>query len=398
MAKKRAAVYDPRMKITAVKSFVVHCYRTNWVFVKIETDEGISGIGEATLEMKERTVVAAVGELERYLVGEDPRDIERHRHIIYRDSYWREGPVLMSALSAVEMCMWDITARSLDVPVYRLLGGKCNNRVKAYANGWFAGAKTPQEFAGKARAAVARGFRALKWDPFGKAYMNIEPEELDRAVAAISAVREAVGGGTDLLIEGHGRFNVHTAITVAGEIAPFKPLFFEEPVPPDDLDSLAEVARKSPVTIATGERLYAFSQFADLLERRAAGIIQPDLSHAGGILACKKIAALAEARYVAFAPHNPSGPVANAATLQLAACTPNFHLLEIMATDVPWRREITNESPVFRDGYFEIPDGPGLGLELHEEAASRFPYQPRDLRHYRGDLTDIRPPEAVPYF
>ncbi|MHB8901230.1 MAG: galactonate dehydratase, partial [Thermoguttaceae bacterium] len=378
------------MKITDLKTYIVHCYRTNWVFVKVETDEGISGIGEATLEMKEKTVETAVLELRDYLLGKDPRQIERHFHVMYRDSYWRIGPVLMSALSAVEMALWDLSARELGVPVHRLLGGKCNDRVKAYANAWFAGAKTPEAFAAKAREAVARGFLALKWDPFGSAYMNISGKELDHALAVVGAVREAVGSEIDLLIEGHGRFNVPTACRIARELEPMRPLFFEEPVPPDNLDALADVRSKSPVPIAAGERLYHRCQFRELFEKRAADFIQPDLSHAGGLGECKKIAAMAEAYHLAFAPHNPSGPVANAATLQLAASTPNFCLLETMATDIPWRKDLTTEKLVFKDGYFEIPDGPGLGIELNEEAFAAHPYEARPLRHYRGDLTDIR--------
>jgi len=386
------------MKITGLKTYVVHCYRTNWVFLKISTDEGVSGVGEATLEMKEKAVEAAVLELQDYLVGKDPRRIERHFHILYRDSYWRTGPVLMSALSGVEMALWDISAKQLGVPVHRLLGGKCNDRVQAYANAWFAGATTPEAFAASARAAAARGFQALKWDPFGKAYMNISTRALDGALAVVGAVRDAVGNAVELLIEGHGRFNVPAALTIARELAPFRPLLFEEPVPPDNLDALAEVRAKSPIRIAAGERLYHRCQFRELFEKRAADVIQPDVSHAGGLGECKKIAAMAEAYHLPFAPHNPSGPVANAATLQLAACTPNFYLLETMATDIPWRKDLTTESLVFKDGCFEIPDRPGLGLELNEEAFADHPYQPRPLRHYRGDLTDIRPPEAGPYF
>ena len=386
------------MKISNVTTYVVHCYRTNWVFVKIDTDAGISGVGEATLEMKEKAVEAAVLELADYLQGQDPRHVERHFHLMYRDSYWRTGPVLMSALSAVEMALWDISAKELDVPAYRLLGGKCNDRVKAYANAWFTGAKTPDAFAEKAKLAAARGFQALKWDPFGSAYQNMSVKELDAAMAVVGAVRDAVGNAVDLLIEGHGRFNVPTACTIAHELEPFRPLFFEEPVQPGNLDALADVRAKSRVSIAAGERLYHRNQFRELFEKRAVDVVQPDVSHAGGLGECKKIAAMAETYQLPFAPHNPSGPVAHAATMQLAACTPNFYLLETMATDIPWRKDLTTESLVFKDGYFEIPDRPGLGLELNEEAFAEYPYQPRPLRHYRGDLTDIRPPEAVPYF
>lgn len=386
------------MKIIDIKTFTVFCYRTNWVFVKIYTDEGITGLGEATLEYKERALEGAIEELKRYLIGKDPLDIELHYHNMYRDSYWRNGPVLMSALSAVEICLWDINAKALGVPIYRLLGGKYHDKVKIYVNGWFSNAKTPEEFGIKAKEAVKRGFKALKWDPFGKAYMNISNQELDTALKCISAVRESVGPEVDLLIECHGRFNVSSIIKIAREIECFKPLWLEEPIPPDNLDALAEVRLKTHIPIAAGERLYTRYDFREILEKRGVDFIQPDISHAGGILECKKIAAMAEAYYVPFAPHNPSGPVANAATLQLAACTPNFYILEIMANDIPWRSEITNEELIYEDGYIKIPDKPGLGLELNEAEALKHPYQPVDLRHYSGQLTNIRPPEVKNYF
>jgi galactonate dehydratase len=386
------------MKITDIKTFTIYCFRTNWVFVKVYTDEGITGLGEATLEYKENAVEGAVNDIKRYLIGKNPLDIELHYHNIYRDAYWRGGAVLMSALSAIESCLWDINGKSLGVPVYRLLGGKFNDKVKIYVNGWFAGAKTPEEFAEKAKEVVKRGIKAMKWDPFGKAYMNITHQELDNALKCIAAVREAVGDSIDLLIEGHGRFNIPTAVKIAKELEPFKPMFFEEPVPPDNLEALAEVKKKSPVAIAAGERLYTRYAYKNMFENRAADYIQPDISHSGGIMELRKIAAMAEAYYIPFAPHNPSGPVANAATLQLAACTPNFCILEIMASDVTWRSEITNENLHFEDGYITIPDKPGLGIELDEEAVLKYPYQPIDLRHYTGQLTNIRPPKVKNYF
>ncbi|NOU73006.1 galactonate dehydratase [Paenibacillus sp. LMG 31458] len=386
------------MKITDIRTFVVDGYRTNFVFVKVYTDENIDGVGEATLEYKEHAVVGAIEDLKRYLIGQNPLNIETHYHRIYRDSYWRTGPVLMSALSAVEMALWDINGKSLGVPVHRLFGGKYNEKVKVYANGWFAGAKTPEQFADKAKEAVGRGFKGLKWDPFGSSYMNIGNEEMDVALACIGAVRDAVGGSIDLFIEGHGRFNVPTAIRIAKEIECFKPVWFEEPVPPDNLDAMREVRDKSAVALAGGERLFTRFPFKDALEKRALDYVQPDISHAGGLSECRKIAALAEAHYIPFAPHNPSGPVANAATLQLAACTPNFFYLEIMATDVDYRGELTDEALRFEDGYMHIPDRPGLGIELSEAAAAKYPYVPHDLRHYSGELTNIRSTQSKAYF
>ena len=325
-------------------------------------------------------------------------DIEAHWHSIYRDAYWRGGAVLMSALSAVEMALWDILGKHLSVPVYQLLGGRVNDKVRIYVNGWFSGAKTPEEFGKKAKIAVQRGVTAMKWDPFGKAYLDISNRELDTALECVAEVRSAVGDSVDLLIEGHGRFNIPTAIKIAKELEQFGPMFFEEPVPPDSLDALKEVRDKSPVAIAAGERLYTRWDYRKMFDLMAADYIQPDISHAGGIMELKKIAAEAESRYIPFAPHNPSGPVANAATLQLAASCSNFCILEIMYSDVVYRKDITTESLEYKDGFMKIPDNPGLGIEINEEECAKYPYRPHTLRHYMGALTDIRPPETAFYF
>ena len=386
------------MKVIDIKPFVVDCFRTNWVFVKVYTDEGIDGVGEATLEYKEKALLGALEHIKEYLVGKDPRQIEKHWHDIYRDAYWRGGAVLMSALSAVEMALWDILGKSLGVPVYQLLGGKVHNKVRIYVNGWFAGAKEPEEFAQKAKIAAERGITALKWDPFGKNYMNISGAELDKALRNVAAVREAVGAGVDLLIEGHGRFNIPTATKIAKELEQFKPMFFEEPVPPDNLDALRSVKDKSPVAISAGERLYTRWDYRLIFDKMAADYIQPDISHAGGVMELKKIAAEAESRYIPFAPHNPSGPVANAATLQLAATCPNFEILEIMYSDVEWREDVTDEKLEYSDGYMTIPDAAGLGIEINEEECLKRPYLPHTLRHYTGALTDIRPAKTKFYF
>jgi galactonate dehydratase len=217
-------------------------------------------------------------------------------------------------------------------------------------------------------------------------------------MACVEAVADAVGDRADLLIEGHGRFNVPTAIRIGRALEPYDVLWFEEPIPPDNKAELAVVRRSVPVPIAAGERLYSRWDYLDFFAYEAADFIQPDVSHAGGLLELKKIAAMAECRYLPVCPHNPSGPVANAATLQVAACTPNFRILETMSNDVPWRSEVSTERILFREGSMRIPEGPGLGIDIDEEAIGAHPYQPRDLRHYKGTLTDIRPPDARSYF
>lgn len=386
------------MKITDIKTFVVDCFRTNWVFVKVYTDSGIDGVGEATLEYKEKALLGAVEHIKEYLKGQNPLDIEKHWHNIYRDAYWRGGAVLMSALSAVETALWDILGKHLNVPIYQLLGGKVNEKVRIYVNGWFAGAKTPEEFGEKAKIAAERGVTAMKWDPFGKSYLEISNKDLTNALECVDAVRSAVGNKVDLLIEGHGRFNIPTGIKIAKELEPFKPMFFEEPVPPDNLDALKAVRDKSPVAISAGERLYTRWDYKKMFDIMAADYIQPDISHAGGIMELKKIAAEAECRYIPFAPHNPSGPVANAATLQFAATCPNFSILEIMYSDVGWRKNVVNGNLEYSNGYMKIPDKPGLGIEIDEDECLKHPYKPHTLRHYTGALTDIRPAETEIYF
>jgi galactonate dehydratase len=387
------------MKITKIETHICYAYRTNWVFVRVLTDiDGLYGVGEATLECKEQTVAQACRELERILLGKDPHRIEEIWHTAYRDAYWRGGPVLMSAMSAIEMALWDIKGKDLGVPVYQLLGGKVRESVPCYANGWFAPAKTPDEFAEKAKQAIEQGFIALKWDPFGSSYLQIERKQLNEAMACVGAVYDAVKDNADIIIEGHGRFDMPTAVRVGHALGEFDILWFEEPIPPQNLEGLAEVKRRVKVPISAGERLYNRWEFRSLFELKAVDFIQPDVSHAGGIMELKKIAAMAEAYHIPFCPHNPSGPIANAATLQLAACVPNFYLLETMSSDVPWRSEISTEDVLFEDGKMGISDKIGLGIDINIEAIKKYPFQAKELRHYKGDLTDIRPDNATSYF
>ena len=385
------------MKITEIKTFVCYAFRCNWVFVKILTDSELYGVGEATLEMRELSVVQAIQELADGLRGKDPHNIEAIWHDAYRDAYWRGGPVLMSALAGVEMALWDIKGKALGVPVYQLFGGKVREAIPCYANGWFAGATTPDEFAAKATEASAMGFQTLKWDPFGSAHMNLSRQQFNEAMAYVEAVAGAVGNQVDLLIEGHGRFNVPTAVRVGMALERFNVLWFEEPIPPDNNEALAEVKRRIRVPVAAGERLYSRWDYCEFLACRCADFIQPDVSHAGGLAEMKKIAAMAECHHIPMCPHNPSGPVANAATLQLAACVPNLYMLETMSSDVPYRREVATEQTDFDQGMMRIPDLPGLGIDISEEAIAEHPYQSCTLRHYTGKLTEIRPENARDY-
>ncbi|MDQ7905775.1 galactonate dehydratase [Phytohabitans sp. ZYX-F-186] len=383
------------MRLRALTTYVADAYRTNWVLVRLETDEGIDGWGEATLEYREHTVEAAVRALEHGLAGRDPRDIQGWWQDAYRDAYWRGGPVLTSALSAVEMALWDIKGKALGVPVYELLGGRVRDSVECYANGWFAGAKHPREFADKAREAVEWGYRALKWDPFGSAFRTLPRAALRDALAAVEAVAEAVDGRAEVIVEAHGRFELPAARQVAKALEPYGVLWLEEPLIPGNLANYATLRESTSTPISLGERLYTRWDFREVFSRGCADVVQPDVSHAGGIWETRTIASLAELWQVSVAPHNPSGPVANAATLQLAACTPNFTYLETMATDVPWRAEIATEGWSVVNGVARVPDQPGLGVQIDPEALRRYPYVRHDLRHYTGALTEIRPPHEV---
>jgi galactonate dehydratase len=387
------------MRITTLETVVVDFYRTNLVFLLLHTDEGLTGVAEATLEGQELAVTGALRHLGGRLAGKDPTRIQQLIYELNRDSYWRGGPVSMTALSAVEMALWDISARALDVPVYRMLGGQTRDRVRAYANGWFSGARTPDDFAAAAVATVEQGFKGLKWDPFEAADLTVGRLDLTRMLEPVAAVREAVGDGVELFIEGHGRFDVPTAIGIARELEQYQPVFFEEPSPPDSIDALVEIRSKSPVPIAAGERWFGRNAFLPIFERGGVDFVQPDVTHAGGLLELSFISTLAAAHYVPFAPHNPSGPLSTAATLQLGAALPNFRYLEIMAVDVPWRSDISNEALQLTDeGDVLIPDRPGLGIDLNLDAIAEHPRASHPMRIFDDVVADIRPEGSHSYF
>jgi galactonate dehydratase len=374
------------MKIVGQRIFVANASRTNFVFLKLYTDAGIEGVGEATLEWRTKTVVAALEDLERSLVGLDAFDTEFIIERLHRDSYWRTGAVFRSALGAIEAALLDIKGKALGVPVYELLGGKQRTRVKCYANHWFYGAETPEQYAANARRAVEMGFKALKWDPFESAWLEMDRPQRRRTVEIVEAVRSAVGPHIDLMLDVHGRLNVPTAIAMTRELARFDLAWIEEPTPPESIDALAEVRVRSPVPIAAGERYFEPERFAELIAKNAVDILQPDVCHVGGMLEAKKIAGMAHSRLLPVAPHNPTGPVMNAMTLHLAAAIPNFSIFETVMIDVPWRRELVRENLAFDNGDLLVPTAPGLGVELIEEACARFPYEPYDLPIFGGEM------------
>jgi galactonate dehydratase len=365
------------MKITRFETFLTNAGLRNYLFLRLTTDTGLSGVGEATLEWQERTVETLCHEwVEGRILGRDPFDIEAIVGGMIRDQY-QGGATVMTAISGVEIALWDIVAKACKQPLYRLLGGRCHDRIPAYANGWYGGARTPAQFAERAKQAVARGYRALKFDPFGTAWKHLMPEESAAAIDAVAAVREAVGPGIGLMIEVHGRLAASSAIDILRILERFQPVWCEEPVAPESLDLLAEVKRATACPIAAGERLYTLADFARLASLRAADIVQPDLAHCGGILMGKKIAALAAVQDLRVAPHCSIGPVALAAALHFDVSTPNFMIQEAFGEfDVPWRNDLACGWNPIRNGEFVLGDQPGLGLELDENIIRAHPYVP----------------------
>ena len=359
------------MKITRVEPLLYGTQSADdWLFVKISTDEGLVGYGEASNAA--RIAAAAIEELGRRLIGLDPGRIEQHWQFLYRTYHnVRGGPIATAAISGIEIALWDLKGKALGVPVYELLGGRFRDRLKAYANGWSRQAGDPSAVAESASEAVSQGYAALKWDPFGPVNNLIEPEQLRKSIAQVRAVRQAVGPDVELLIEAHGKLNVNNAIRAGRMLEELDPYWLEEPVDPENVDAMAKVAAEINIPIATGERLYTKFGFRELLTRQAADIIQPDVCHTGGILETTKIAALAEAYYVPVAPHNPFGPINTAAAIQVDTCTPNFLIQEMIIRHLPVYRNMLTEPLELHDGYLEIPTRPGIGFELNEDFVAR---------------------------
>jgi galactonate dehydratase len=385
------------MRITAVKTFLVGGSWRNWLVVKIETDAGVHGVGEATLEGKAKTVEAAVTELARYLIGKDPAAIERHFQEMYRRAFYAGGEVLTSAITGVETALWDIKGKTLGVPVYELLGGRTRDRIKLYANGWYRQGMSPAQFVSAARKVVGLGAKGIKFNPWGGRpgidFHRLENDILNAGVEVVGALREALGPSVDLYIDCNGIFNtVGNAIRAAKAVEPFNISFFEEPVPHENTDAMAYVRRKIDIPVAAGERLFTIFRFRELLARGGADVVQPDMAHCGGMLEARKIAAIADAHYAAFAPHNANGEISYASAVQLAACVPNFLVLEHFPPE-PWRFEVCRNPMVVEDGWLRIPDRPGLGVEFDEAAALAHPYEPIDLYNLHRPEMQLKVPK-----
>ena len=341
----------------------------NYVFVKVETDEGITGWGEATAgPLAVATMVDEFGEV---LIGKDPGRIEQHWQTLYHHFHVRGGVVQLSAISGIEIALWDIKGQALGVPVYELLGGKMREKIWCYGR-W--DGLTPELAVENALRHTDEGLTALKGDPFDHRGLFIPIRAERVAIQKLAAVREAVGEDVELLVEVHGRLAPADAIRIGNAMEPYRPFVYEEPVPPQNLDALARVAEAVNIPLATGERHLTKWDYTDLLARQIVKMIQPDIVQSGGILELKKIAAMAEAHYVGFQPHNPYGPFCTIASLHVDACTPNFMIQE--GGIHPWFQDATiGDFPQQKDGYLPLPTGPGLGVAMNEEWLAANPWR-----------------------
>ena len=339
-----------------------------WLFLRVETSDGIVGWGEPVVEGRARTVRTAVEELlDTYLLGKDPMRIEDHWQTMYRGGFYRGGPVLMSAIAGIDQALWDIKGKHHDMPVYELLGGKARDRMRVYQ--WVGGDR-PEGVADAAREKVEEGFTALKMNATAELRRVDSPSAVQAAEDRLSAVRDAVGETVDIGVDFHGRVSKSMAKRLATALEPYDPMFIEEPVLPEHNDALPEIAGHTTTPIATGERMFSRWDFKEVFEDGCVDVIQPDLSHAGGITEVKKIASMAEAYDVAMAPHCPLGPIALAACLQVDACSPNA-LIQEQSLDIHYNetsdvQDYLKDPSVFnyRDGYVDLPEGPGLGIDI----------------------------------
>jgi galactonate dehydratase len=375
------------MKITAIETHVCHARMRNWVFVKVVTDQpGLWGWGEATLEWHTRAVVGAVEDLASLLIGEDPTRVEHLWQMMYRQFFWHgNGIVRGSAIAGIDLALWDILGKSLGVPCHKLWGGPVRDYIRLYCH--LGGGKMEdfyetsvaesRRFGELAQKAVEDGFTAFK----SMAVPATGPLEglvpIKHAEACVRAMREAVGDSIDIMVDCHARPSPRMGILFAKALEPYNLYWFEEPCWPENMDTIADVQRAVKTPIATGERLISQHQFRDLFEKRACSVIQPDITHTGGLSEVRRIAAMAEAYRVAIAPHNPQGPVSTAASLEFGFATPSYIICESVHNDVPWRSEVVSEGfTVEKKGRLVRPSTrPGLGIEINENEVKKHPFQ-----------------------
>jgi galactonate dehydratase len=369
----------PAIKDVEFRAFSAehHNAKRNWLVVKLNTDDPeVYGLGDASpMENDEQVRNLVTAFVEQHLAGKDPLDSEVHWTTLYHLPQARGGRLATTALSGIDIALWDLKGKILGRPVYQLLGGAHRQNIRVYANGWYTNPGSPEQNAEEAKGVVDMGYTALKFDPFGrKAYYKIAPEELQLAQDRVAAVRKAVGPYVDILVEAHARFDVMNAIQIGLRLEEYRPLFYEEPVSEENISELLQVRQKVNIPIATGERLYTKFPFARIVEAHAADVLQPDVANAGGVTELKKIAAIAEAKHITMAPHNVCSPVGAQAEVHLAASIINFEILEYHAEFYTEHYfSVFHGFPRQRDGYVALSDAPGLGLEIDEEEIAAHP-------------------------
>ncbi len=376
----------PAIKITDIKTFLVWNGGRNWVYVKVETDQGISGIGEAYSVGPDEATVKVIEDYKLWLVGQDPRNIQYLWDLMYNTTRFPGGSITGAAISGIEHALWDIAGKAAGLPVWALLGGRVRNKVRTYQS---IGGSTAEEAAANAVRLVDKyGYTAVKMSPHNPGDNAMPYNQVTRiAGQRVRAVREAVGPDVDIGVDIHARyFEVQRAIRVAKEIEPYYPFWLEEPLRPENFDAMKKLADHVNIPLASGECNYTKYEFRDLINIQALDIIQPDICVCGGIMEMKKIAAMAEAQYMVVAPHNPMSPLATAVNVHFAASTPNFLILEYRAPDAGAYRDVLKEPLMVKDGYLEIPNKPGWGVELNEEAFPSMPPRPwKRATGYRAD-------------
>jgi len=375
------------MRISSIETFTYWIKWCNWLFVKLSTDEGLVGWGEGSLHGAIASVESAIHEVGATLIGQDPAGVERHWHRMYHAWRWRGGPTLMTALGALDIALWDLEGKRLGVPVYRLLGGPYRTELRGYASHWLAGATTPEQAYAGAQEAVRRGFGAFKWSPFDPAQLRAnEARAIAHAAELTAAARAGAGPDTEIYVECAERLSPRSALLAARALLPYRPGWFEEPIPFENAKAMAQLQRDIATPIATGERLLSRFEYRELLENAGCRIVQPDLMHAGGFTEIRKIATLADMYYIPVAPHNPGGPICTAAAMHLAAAVPNFFILEQMEPQRAFRDRASTVPVRFEDGCFLLPEGPGLGIEPNLDVLQEMSYQPQPRTERAGSL------------
>ena len=372
------------MKIIDIKTKIVNAEMRNWVFVKVITDQDLYGWGEATVEWKTRAVVGAIEDLKPLLVGKDPRNIRQNFQIMTKHGFWKLGVIGMSAVSGIEHALWDILGKSLNIPVWQLLGGKVREKIKIYThlgmgdmNAVYRDTMETNKLNDHALALVEKGYKAFKvvFIPF--THFTNTSQNLNKVNELMSSLRNTVGDDIDIMVDFHGRCASGISATqYIKELETYNPLFVEEPILPGDNKTLLQIKNTINCPLATGERLIGHQEFEDIISNRIVDIVQPDLNHCGGLLEAKNIAAAASVANIGVAPHNPNGPIAGAAAIHFATSTTNHIIQEVMDKSVPWYDDIISKTPIERvKDCWLIPNTPGLGIDVNEKEAEKYPFK-----------------------